>query len=89
MRTVHKFPLELADAEQRHHRLPRDARIVHVGEQHGYPTMWAEVDTHSCLFCDAPFRVVGTGQEIPDGYEHIGTSQGATFVWHIYRRTEQ
>lgn len=29
-------------------------------------------------------RVYGTGQTIPDGDSHIGSTLAASFVWHLY-----
>lgn len=81
MKTVWKFPIGNQVV------MPKGAQIVHVAEQDGtvgpVVTMWALVDP------EAPaetrrFAELGTGHEIPDEHEHVGTWQSGPFVWHLF-----
>jgi hypothetical protein len=82
MRTIHKYPLELAPEVPV--IMPDGAEIIAVQEQFGLPTIWAIVDT------DKPkkrriFRIIGTGQNnVPDKSFYLGTVQIDGFVWHVF-----
>jgi hypothetical protein len=41
------------------------------------------VDTESEME-EMRLQVFGTGHEIPDDWEHVGTVQDGEFVWHIF-----
>lgn len=65
------------------------ATALHVAEQHGFVILWVEVDPDMPLV-DYAFEVYGTGQPLVEPtrmLDHIGTSVGPEFVWHVYLRT--
>jgi len=83
-RQIWKYPL--SQSQEQTVRMPKDAVILCVHEQHGVPALWAMVDL------DAPtenrtFVIVGTGWDTTqDPADCIGTVfvQGGRFVWHIF-----
>jgi hypothetical protein len=86
MRTIHKFALPDTVGEYEV-TMPRNADILCVQMQRGYPYLWALVDDA------APeekrhVAVIGTGWELPAGIgrsEYLGTYQvDGGFVWHVF-----
>lgn len=65
--------------------VPLAGTIVHVGIQSSWPMLWVEVDP-SAEAVPRTFDVFGTGEPIPDGWQHRGTVQDGAFVWHVYER---
>ena len=62
MRTVYKYELPSITSQQEV-SLPKGARIIHVGEQHGMLALWADVrTTHENE--DRTILIIGTGDEI-------------------------
>lgn len=91
MITIWKYPLALTLAQTL--TLPKEARILHVGEQAQRLTLWVQVDDllpHE----DRVFIIVGTGHEVPGQtpaypLRHLGTVQMADgFVWHVFEETQ-
>lgn len=85
MRTIYKYPLRPGLNTVSMHF---NAHRLHVGDQDGVPTLWAQVNTDEPLV-EQVYEVFGTGQPLPEhiGYmEHVGTAVGPLFVWHVYRR---
>lgn len=80
MKIIYKFPMETGQTEVRYGGSPR---IALVTMQNGAPTVWLEVDTEEDLAV-RQFRVFGTGMEIPDGWQHVGSCQDGIFIWHVY-----
>jgi len=84
-RTVWKFPIPVNDVVTI--RMPRGAKVLHVGDQFGTPTMWALVDPLQPNE-NREFRFAGTGHPI-EGH-HIGAFVGTFFmregglVFHIF-----
>lgn len=71
--------------------VPVSFKPLHVGLQDGYAMVWAEVDRHDLLVKDMNFFAVGTGWQVPDEAQHIGTivDAAAGFVWHYYMKLAQ
>lgn len=72
--------------------LPVGAEIVHFGFQKEEPQIWAKVDTSVLLSERYNGIVVGTGHNIPEGYQHLHTTitQNGDFVWHyLYKKDEK
>jgi hypothetical protein len=64
--------------------MPIDARIVHVGQQHGIVTVWAEVANPVHGLQPTTLRVTATGE--PFEGEYVGTVQMPNgLVWHVVR----
>lgn len=62
--------------------MPAGARIVHVGQQHGVPTVWALVDPAAPRVARR-VEVVGTGYKFAAG-EYVGTVLMPNgLVWHV------
>jgi hypothetical protein len=86
VKTVFKYPLTAGTVVQTI-KMPGEARIVHVHNQGGYPTLWAEVPVEAHpVYEDRTFRVYGTGWDIDDDQQqtYVGTVHDGGFVWHIY-----
>lgn len=65
--------------------MPADAQVVHVAEQNGLMTLWAEMDL-SAPFVSRQFVLVGTGHPIAAGLVYVGTIMRDPFVWHVYEQ---
>ncbi len=63
------------------HRIYENPQFVLAGIQDEIPRIWAKVSGGERMI--RKFTVVGTGHEFPDGWEHIGSFQHGSFVWHI------
>lgn len=85
MKTVWKFPIPTDDIVNI--EMPQGAKVLHVDEQHGTPTMWALVDPNRKTTIRT-FRFAGTGHPIDDGHadKFIGTFllRGGSLVFHIF-----
>lgn len=51
--------------------------------QNGTPALWFERDDGH-VGRNVTFRVLATGEPIPDGWEHYGSAIDGPYVWHIY-----
>lgn len=81
---VHKFPLPTPGA--RNSFQIALSRFVHVGYQNGQPMVWVEVIDRPRKRVIVDIHCFGTGWDIPDSFEYIGTLiDPAGFVWHYYR----
>lgn len=89
MRVIWKFELtrtEVGTDVSPVVEMPRDARILFVGAQHGVVTAWALVDP------DVPkvrraFEVVGTGHPVPNNVrDFLGSviMHGGALVLHVF-----
>jgi hypothetical protein len=82
---IWKFPIELKHGTQEI-RGPAPLTIRHFGIQDTRLTVWAEVNPVSAE-TKKWIRVVGTGSDIPKGWEYRGTVQDGCMVWHLYEDT--
>lgn len=82
MKTIHKYVLP--DAEN---KVPtfEGVRYLHVANQRGQITVWAEVHTLNRERMGT-LHVVPTGGSVPSGSHYIGTALLADgdFVLHVY-----
>lgn len=60
------------------------AKILTAQIQNNKIVLWAEVDTATEYNLYRYFRIIGTGQTVPDGAVYISTVQQDQFVWHVY-----
>lgn len=89
MSRILKHPLQPVTTLQ----LPVGAKLRHVAEQHGGPTLWIEHPNQTKIHHETEtwqVEVYATGVEIPlssPGWlEFLGTTVGPTHVWHCFRR---
>lgn len=81
---IYKFPL-LANLISRPLTDRVLYKVLHVGfDPGGKPCVWAEVVPSVQSAYDTYVRIVGTGEEVPLGTDHIGTYTEGPFVWHVY-----
>ena len=98
MKRILKFVLPI---DARPYRIPmwKQDKVIHVAEQHGAVTLWAEVTVSGYaaeggrgpnvgdLLPSRLFVVLATGDEIHfTRYAHVGTAvcAGGSLVWHVY-----
>lgn len=72
--------------------LPKDAAILSVQMQGGYPCLWA-LQENNQMHEERVFHTYGTGNHIPDtesgkALVHVATYQDAAFVWHVFEEVE-
>lgn len=82
MRTIHKYPLTVT---QTNVSTFEGARFLHVADQHGQITLWAEVNTLAReSMCDV--FVVPTGGDVPTDGDYLGTVlvDEGLYVFHVY-----
>ena len=90
MKAIWKYPIVLSDVEERFTiPMPRDSRVVCVGNQYGDLCFWAEVETAEVRKQGYKFLVVGTGHKIrePNSFEYLDTVQflDGRLIFHIYQ----
>ncbi len=84
MKTVYKYPLYIVDAQVVN--LPAGAVVLHIApDPQGKACLWAFVDTDRPLETRS-IVVTGTGHEVPDGLEHLGSFVQEWGVWHVWER---
>lgn len=82
MEAIHKWAFHVA--ERTIVEMPLGSRLLTVQEQHGYLTLWAEVDPAQPMV-DHMLMVRGTGHKPPDKASYLATVQMTDgLVWHIY-----
>lgn len=88
-RVIYKFPLKLG-LHQEVRVYGDDAKVVSVGHQGGGELqIWIEQDKDKD-FHTMTFSVIGTGHDVPEGYQHVGTVHTEIFfVWHIYQKVSE
>jgi hypothetical protein len=80
-KVVWKFTLTVAESQGV--MVPESAWFLHVDFRDGFIAVWAAVDpTFSQQM--RTFRVVGTGCEIPDGVDYLGSVRDGIYVWHLF-----
>lgn len=84
MRTIWKFELPMADSSDI--SMPVGAEVLCVQVQHGFPHIWAIVDTEKPPRVVRRFCIRGTGQELGAVGKYIGTFQvrGGELVFHLF-----
>lgn len=84
MKTVWKFPIEIADLQVV--KMPAMAEVVHVGlDPLGVPCIWAKVDPAGERI-DYPVYITGTGAPLPEStaVQHLGSFVQKPWVWHAW-----
>jgi len=86
MRTIYKYPVNLTGFTTVH--LPIFGKIVRVGlDPSANICFWVEMNLGDELF-PRSFCIIGTGHEIPDDFNHIGSFSDGPFIWHMYMNGE-
>jgi len=88
-RVVHKYPVP-AGTPVSGSAMSREAEFVHVDVIGSQVWVWALVDLNE-LACRRLVGYFATGEEIPTGYEHVGSfivpdglGAGSPFVGHVF-----
>lgn len=82
MKMMLKYPVPFA--QQTMHDVPLSEPKL-CAMQNGQPVLWFERDD-GFSGRNITFRVFATGEAIPDGWEHFGSTIDHGYVWHIYGR---
>lgn len=78
---IWKYQLAIEDTQ--YVQMPRDARLLHVGEQYGTLCVWALVNPSAPLI-GRFILISGTGHSVPNG-PYVGSAvMGGAFVWHVF-----
>ena len=67
--------------------LPGGASFVRADMQEGIICIWFLVDRDEPKV-ERRFSVYGTGQDVPDTANYVGTVMDGPFVWHVFERLE-
>lgn len=83
MTTIYKYTLAVRDSQSIN--TYEGAKFLHVAEQHGRLTVWAQVDTLKPP-TQVQILIVGTGNPMwpRDDLQHIGSAICGPFVWHVF-----
>ena len=68
-----------------HLLVPRGGRPIAMKMQGAALKLWLENDLDEVEQERIRFAVIGTGQEVPEGLEHVETVVAGEAVWHLYR----
>lgn len=84
MKTIWKFPLSIAD--EQYVSMPLGSVVLAVQEQNGLPCAWAIVDDAEQATERVRFCIRGTGHELGDVGDYVGTFQlhGGDLVFHAF-----
>ena len=72
-------------------RLPAEAKVVAVQDQHDLCTLWVQTDGVARVTNESTFVCAFTGDELDDNLIYLGTCQfhhGATVV-HVFEETQR
>jgi len=83
-RVVHKFSAHSGVIE-----LGMPAKFLHVAVKDDSPWVWIQHCPDSSVKVNAEIKIIGTGEEIPEGFEFLGTWLDGVFVWHAYAKAEK
>ena len=64
--------------------MPALAKVVHVAEQHGYPTIWYDVPDYNAPKTLRTFHVIETGGYARGEYRGTVLLHGGAYVLHVY-----
>lgn len=84
MRTIWKYVIS-EHARPQSFQIPFGGKLCHVDvdPQGVGPAMWFEIDTEHTSETRS-FIVLGTGDPISKGFEHIGTLRDVAWIWHVF-----
>lgn len=80
---IHKFPISMTS--DRRIMMPYGAKVTAVGlDGSGEPCVWALVDPNAVPTIERKFGIYGTGGQVPDFCEFVGTFFTLPYVWHVF-----
>ena len=90
MEQIWKYVFD-SNAVQHSWNIPKDAMVLHVREQHGFPCIWMLVETDNVTELRT-FEMTGTGTNIDfptNKAVYLGTAfmDDGNFVFHIFEVT--
>ena len=87
MKTVYKYQISMtADVRV---MMPEGATVVAVNLDHSRePCVWAVVDPSAPATVERKFGVYGTGGQVPDFWEYVGTFFALPWVWHVFEEKQ-
>lgn len=77
MKAVYKYEITGNEIE-----IPKEAKFLFAGEQHGQAFAWFEVDPDSETE-KRTIHIVGTGMRFKN-MKHLWSYQAPPFIWHVY-----
>lgn len=82
--TIYKYPLLITEKQEM--EIPKGAKYLTLKLQNGIPCLWAKVSEKD-IKVKTTFLMIGTGQEIPNGAEYIGTIHltESNLVFHVFQ----
>jgi hypothetical protein len=88
MKRIYKYPLEVTDRQEL--LLPKEATILTVQIQYGYPRLWVLVEPEAEVE-RWEFLTIGTGHNITSpitSFRYIGTYQldAGQLVFHVFAK---
>lgn len=83
MKKIYKYPIPIEDFFTI--RMPQNANVLMVNTQKSEVFIWAIIDTDEPMI-DRPFIILGTGMNVPNGFNHIGSFQmlSGGLVFHLF-----
>jgi hypothetical protein len=84
MKTIYKYFVPLGSVLILD--LSKDAKTLAFMEQGGHLCAWIELETNAPETRPRHYTVLGTGWEVPPGFDHVASCQQGPFVWHLYER---
>ena len=87
MRLIHKLGFDIMAGQFENQAIISDGafKVLTVHEQHGNPYVWYETLDKPVIPKMVAFKVVGTGQPIPEHAIYCGTAFHGHSVWHVYQ----
>jgi hypothetical protein len=83
-RVIHKFSVYSGVIE-----LGMPAKFLYVAMQNDNPQLWVQHCPDSHVQVTAEIKVLGTGDEVPEGFEFLGTWLDGSYVWHAYAKADK
>ena len=87
MKKIWKYQFGIVEEET--FSMPVGAKIVFVSMQKNHITMWALMDIFDVAVTERTFIIRGTGHDIEDGLEYVGSTMDHPFVWHVFEKIKK
>jgi hypothetical protein len=60
-------------------------KVLTVHNQNDVPTIWYETLEKPVIPIEVCFKLVGTGDDVPENSVYVDTAFCDEFVWHVYQ----